>query len=170
MPYKSHQDKIDCQRRYRKKLKTRANIPVSRTPEYKIWAEMIRRCTNSNSSNYHNYGGRGINVCKRWLDSFSDFLFDMGLRPADNYTIERKNNNDDYVLYNVEWIHKDKQRLNKRSSVVVEVNGVIRTVSEWAKISDITRTTLYARAKRGITGPAFLRDPDKIKSTNARSI
>jgi hypothetical protein len=44
----------------------------------KIWQEMIRRCGDYKHRWYHRYGGRGIKVCDRWLNSFEDFLVDMG--------------------------------------------------------------------------------------------
>ena len=40
---------------------------------YKIWDCMKQRCTNQNSPNFENYGGRGITVCKEWED-FVNFL------------------------------------------------------------------------------------------------
>src|SRR6266496_4521830 len=50
---------------------------VSRT--YQSWHNLIQRCTNPANQDFHNYGGRGITVCQRWLDSFSYFLEDMGI-------------------------------------------------------------------------------------------
>ena len=47
------------------------------TREYITWTNIKARCTNPNNSAYHNYGGRGITVCNRWLDSFENFYEDM---------------------------------------------------------------------------------------------
>ena len=35
---------------------------------YKIWKEMIGRCYCSKVSEYNNYGGNGVTVCKEWLN------------------------------------------------------------------------------------------------------
>ncbi len=34
------------------------------------WLAMRKRCLNKKNKNYKNYGGRGITICKEWLDSF----------------------------------------------------------------------------------------------------
>ena len=53
----------------------------SKTQEYYVWCTMIRRCTNPRNTQYADYGGRGITVCKRWRESFVAFAEDMGSRP-----------------------------------------------------------------------------------------
>jgi hypothetical protein len=65
---------------------------MSGSPEYKAWQNMKQRCTNPNDRDYKNYGGRGIKICDRWLDSFQNFYDDMGKKPAPYLTIEREDN------------------------------------------------------------------------------
>src|SRR6266404_5142694 len=40
----------------------------ARTPIYCVWQTMKQRCSNPNRRGWKNYGGRGIAVCKRWLN------------------------------------------------------------------------------------------------------
>lgn len=82
--------------------------------EYWIWSAMIQRCTNKNNKGYHNYGGRGIKVCDEWLNSFEQFISDMGLRPSRKHSIERVNNNKGYNPENCIWATKDIQQRNRR--------------------------------------------------------
>lgn len=87
------------------------------TPEYRIWDAMKARCCNLNNKHFKNYGGRGIRVCDRWLDSFANFLADVGRRPSPNHSIDRINNDGNYEPGNVRWATRHEQNLNKRPSI-----------------------------------------------------
>ena len=76
---------------------------------------MIQRCTNSNCTVYSRYGGRGIEVCKEWRNSFSLFIKDVGLKPSSDLTLERINNDGNYEPGNVEWATRKKQRRNQET-------------------------------------------------------
>lgn len=82
-------------------------------PERCIWVDMIRRCSDPKRKSYENYGGRGITVCQRWLDSYPDFLVDMGRRPAGKF-IDRKNNDGNYEPSNCRWVTRSEQNANRR--------------------------------------------------------
>lgn len=84
----------------------------SKTNTYKIWAGIINRCTNQNSSIYHRYGGRGIKVCERWL-KFENFIEDMGERPP-KLELDRINNDGNYEPLNCRWVD-DKTNVNNRN-------------------------------------------------------
>src|SRR5258708_6213952 len=74
---------------------THGQAGSARTKEYTVWSSMHQRCFDKKCQAYKNYGGRGIRICARWL-RFENFFADMGKLPADNYSIERIDNDGNY--------------------------------------------------------------------------
>lgn len=95
-----------------------------RTPEYRAWYAMIQRCSNSNHNNYNLYGGRGIQVCSRWLGSFENFLVDAGHKPSELHTLDRIDVNGNYEPTNCKWSTKSEQNINKRITNKFGTSGV----------------------------------------------
>jgi len=123
---------------------------MSDTSEYSIWNDMINRCTNEKLPNYDNYGGRGIKVCDRWLNSFENFYTDMGDRPI-GMSLDRIDNNGDYAPDNCRWATWREQSRNRRSNRLIEGKPMV----EWCEDNNLSRDAvgqrLYRLRKNGMS-------------------
>lgn len=113
--------------------------------EYTAWQNMKERCMNVNKEEYVNYGGRGIKVCDRWLESFSNFYEDMGEAYDESYSLDRIDNNGNYSPENCRWASKKEQSLNTRSNVRINYNSENLTIREWAEKTKIPVSTITYR-------------------------
>lgn len=117
-----------------------------RTTEFIIWQGMIARCGGYKTGRkYKRYAARGINVCEKWLNSFDDFLKDMGFRPSKNHSLDRIDNNGNYCPENCRWATIKEQNRNKSTNRLVTFNGKTQCISDWAEEIGINRATLYDR-------------------------
>jgi hypothetical protein len=115
------------------------------SPEYYAWKHMKQRCYNPNVSNYHNYGGRGIIVCERWLYSFKNFL---GRKPRPELTLERIDNDGDYKPDNCEWATRADQAHNQSTTKLTKTDACDipnspLTAKELAVKYNVTRELIY---------------------------
>jgi hypothetical protein len=129
---------------------------MSYTKEFGIWLTMNQRCSNPAVLHYDRYGGRGIAVCDRWIDSFEAFYADMGPRPTTRHTIERRDNDKDYEPDNCYWATYAEQGLNKINTVR-HPDGIPLAIK--AREAGLSPKTVYARLWNGWTIERALSTP-----------
>lgn len=117
--------------------------------EYNSWYSMKQRCTNQKKDNYPEYGGRGIKICSRWIDSFDNFVEDMGLRP-EGTTLDRIDSSGNYEPSNCKWSTYSEQTLNTTATHWIDDNGEDICLSYFAKKYGIPATTIKHRIKNGL--------------------
>lgn len=125
---------------------------MSNTKEHNTWLNLRGRCLNPNHKQYEDYGGRGINVCDRWIEKFENFYEDLGPAPTKDHSIERIDVNGNYCPENCIWLERKYQTRNQRSTVLnIERVKDIRaryalgeTYIEIADSYDINRATIHS--------------------------
>ena len=107
---------------------------------------MKQRCLNAKCREYRHYGGRGITVCKEWIDdfiNFRDWAYKNGYR--EDLTLDRIDNNKEYYPENCRWVSMVVQENNKRNNHYYLFKGEMKTLSQIAKEYHISRNSLYYR-------------------------
>lgn len=117
---------------------------------YRIWSNMKDRCNNPDCKVYSDYGGRGIKVCKEWIDDFSAFQkWALANGYKEGLTIDRKDNDKGYFPDNCRWTDRKIQGNNKRNCRYITYKGQRKTVAEWSDITGIPHDTLLYRLNHG---------------------
>lgn len=125
-----------------------------------VHKNMIERCCNQSADNYKWYGGRGISVCQRWLDSIQNFAVDMGPRPTDG-TLDRINNDGNYEPTNCRWANRIVQARNRPGLIAITIWGETKCPAAWAEDRRCkpTRAALYKRLQAGWDGVRAVTEP-----------
>lgn len=137
---------------------------MSAKPIYRVWSQMKQRCTNPNSTHWACYGGRGIKLCEAWHD-FEAFYRDVGNLPT-GMTLERIDNEKGYEPGNVRWATRLEQANNRRTNVLLEYDGRVQTIAEWAREVGKNKSIIIGRLGRGWSIKRALNE--SIKDTGRR--
>lgn len=137
------------------KLRRKHKDWPSLSPEYNSWRSMRARCLFPSHDAYDRYGGRGITICKDWVESFDNFLSDMGPRP-EGKTLDRIDVDKGYFKENCRWSDPIEQANNRRNSVYLEFDGEKKTIAQWSKDLGIPVSTIQNRLAAGYSDSEVL--------------
>lgn len=114
------------------------------SPLYKTWANMLHRCDplKSERPKYVPLG-----MCDRWRN-FDNFVTDMGDRPTLKHSIDRIDNSKGYSPDNCRWSTNKEQCNNKSNNHLLEFNGEIKTMTQWAEQYGIPFHTFKSRINK----------------------
>ena len=134
-------------------------------PEYGIWAGMKNRCCRPKSRDYEFYGGRGIIVCERWMNSFQNFYADMGSRPSKSHSLDRIDGNKNYEPSNCRWATPSEQNNNKRDNHLITFRGETLNETEWRRKLGFGVGIIRQRLKNGWSVEKSLTTPSQRRGS-----
>jgi hypothetical protein len=155
---------------------------IRRDRLYSIWQQMKTKCNNPNHRSYHLYGGKGVKVWKEWEDDvLSFYLWGKDTGYKDGMALELKDPNQDFAPWNCKWAtreerykalgekYKDRRGTNpvgRKPVYELEIDGVEKSIKNWAEESGISYTTILHRFKRGVKGKDLIKPLDNRGKRN----
>lgn len=122
---------------------------MSTTDEHHAWHNMVSRCTDPTNSMWYLYGGRGIKVCPQWIESFAQFLEEVGAKHAPGLTLDRVNNDEGYCPGNVRWATPREQAENRRTTRKLSIGGETMSLAAWGRRNGVSKSNVYSRIRAG---------------------
>jgi hypothetical protein len=117
------------------RFKGRVTHGGSYSKVYRAWQQMIQRCTNSNTKQFGDYGGRGITVCEEWRNSFTAFhSWALANGYKEGLEIDRERVNEGYCPENCRWVTHQQNMMNQRarSGCLSPLRGVTKEGRRWS--------------------------------------
>ena len=126
----------------------------------RIYHCMRTRCLNPNFKEFKHYGGRGITICKEWIDSeiialgrhgrttkgwlaFKNWAILNGYR--EDLTLDRIDNNKGYSPDNCHWVTMKVQCNNTSRNHLITYKGKTQSLSAWSAELGLNYSTVRAR-------------------------
>lgn len=131
------------------KRNNKGRCSTSHRKLYDVHRQMFRRCSDPASADWAAYGGRGIHVCKQWIEPAAFIAWALSTGYHERMTIERINVNGNYEPSNCTWIENKRQARNTRKVLRVAVNGDHQLLVDLANSAGIPATTIKGRLRRG---------------------
>lgn len=116
---------------------------------YGTWARILDRIVDPRSRLFIRYGGRGIQVCDRWLD-FRNFYADMGDR-QDGESLDRINNDGNYGPENCRWATSTEQARNQSRNVWIQTPAGAMLATDVSLACGVSKAVVSRRVAKGLS-------------------
>ena len=139
------------------KIGKRGGIATTRL--YNIWLHMKGRCYRKTDDHYKWYGAKGVRICDEWLNSFQafhDWAISNGYE--DHLTIDRVDCSGNYEPSNCRWVDHKTQCNNRKSNILLTINGKTHNIQQWSELTGVKYATIYQRYLRGEQGKSLIRE------------
>lgn len=114
---------------------------------YGLWSTIKQRCENKNRQKFHIYGERGISLCEEWQDPNAFISWALQSGYCEGLQIDRIDNNGNYSPENCRWVTAKENCRNRRSNVLLTIDGKTKTVIEWCEEKKANPFTVYSWVK-----------------------
>ena len=125
----------------------------------KRWETMQRYCTDPRYKTYEYVGALGIRVCDRWVNSFEDYLADVGYPPAPKLFLERIDKSKNFEPGNVRWVTKTELVNNTALVVKITYRGQVLNIAQAAALVGLSDSVVSTRLKFGWSVERALETP-----------
>lgn len=147
-------------------------VPISKHYLYHTFHGIVNRCDNKNSQNYHRYGGRGITYDESWRKKPKKFIEDiinkLGDRPSPKHSLDRIDNNGNYVIGNLRWATQKEQVTNRPEGDAL-INCLDEQGVDYREILAAMKKDPTAVAAAIAALKAALAEPNKVPNSIVRS-
>lgn len=117
---------------------------------YNTWSNMKDRCYRNKNSHFKYYGGKGIVVCKEWLNDFQAFyVWAINNGYENDLTIDRIDFNGNYEPSNCRWITRKEQNRNTTQCIYYKYKNKKYTRGQLSEISGLPYATIRYRLDNG---------------------
>lgn len=130
---------------------------TKRTRLYNIYQCMKSRCSNPKNTHFMYYGGRSIQVCKEWIDSFElfeDWAINNGYQ--ESLTLDRIDGGKDYEPNNCRWATRRLQANNRKTNVKLIIGNDLLSLSQISEKFSLPRGTIQKRYNKGLRGSKLI--------------
>lgn len=138
------------------------------TALYACWQDMIKRCINPKHKRYKDWGGRGISICKEWMDIESFVKWAQASGYKEELLLERIDNDGNYEPSNCRWATMQEQGNNRRDNRFIAYKGETKTLTQWSRKLGLSSSALSERLKRGWTIQKALETPKQVQFDRSR--
>lgn len=139
---------------------------LSYLPEYRTWYSIKRRCYSKKDLYYQGYGALGITVSDEWLKSFEAFYKDMGPKPKDKHSLDRRDKTGNFTKDNCYWATKKEKEHNRANGVLYTYQGKTQNLRQWCSELGLPYSTIYSRIYDGYSFEKSITTPvGKLNTT-----
>lgn len=127
---------------------------------YTAWDSMKKRCRGRSPHHFKYYTAKGITVCDEWADDYAAFRkWALANGFCKGMSLDRIDGNRNYEPSNCRWVPMSHQQDNTSRVHRLTVDGVTKSLPQWARETGVNARALRQRLRDGWTHHDAVRTP-----------